>query len=50
MEEGGDGVGVCSWWCWRSWIKEGMKRKLKEANMMVMLEMEIGMMEVVLWR
>ena len=27
-----------------------MKRKLKEMMMMVMLEVEIGVMEVVLWR
>ena len=29
-------------------FEEGMKRKLKEVKMMVMLELEIGMMEVVL--
>ena len=41
MEEGSDGV--CSWWCF-----EGeMKRKLKEVMMMVILEVEIGVMEVV---
>jgi len=30
-------------------FEEGMKRKLEEMKMMVMLEVEIGVMEVVLW-
>ena len=29
-------------------FEEGMKKKLKEVRMMVMLEVEIGVMEVVL--
>ena len=29
-------------------FEEGMKRKLKDVKMMVMLEVEIGVMEVVL--
>jgi len=30
-------------------FEEGMKRKLKEVKMMVMLEVKIGVMEAVLW-
>ena len=47
MEEGGDEDGVCSWRCLEELDFEGeMKRKLKEV---MMLEVEIGVMEVVLW-
>ena len=30
-------------------FEEGIKRKLKEVKIIVMLEVEIGVMEVVLW-
>ena len=30
-------------------FEEGMKRKLKEVKIMVMLEVEIGVMGMVLW-
>ena len=30
-------------------FEEGMNMKLKEVKMMVMLEVEIGVMEMVLW-
>ena len=49
MEVGGDGDGFCSWWRLEELDFEGeMKRKLKEMMMLVMLEVEIGGMEVVL--
>ena len=50
MEKGGDGDGVGSWWCLKELHLEGeMKRKLNKVMVLVMLEVEIGVMEVVLW-
>ena len=49
MEEGGDRDGGCSWWCLEMDFEGEMKRKLKEVMMLVMLEVEIRVMEVVLW-